>query len=110
MRRRAPPIVVLVLSGVGCGFNPTVLTSDAPKPGVGQAPDAEKYVEFVKGGKVVAKEVATVISADDMAKIAKSRRPAANSAKVETLKGNDYTRIWINKSGNNYLINLPTGS
>jgi hypothetical protein len=86
------------------------LTGDAPKPGVGQAPDAEKYVEFVKGGKVVAKEVATVISAEDMAKIAKSRRPAANSAKVETLKGNDYTRIWINKSGNNYLINLPTGS
>jgi hypothetical protein len=26
------------------------LTNDAPKPGVGQAPDAEKYVEFVKGG------------------------------------------------------------
>jgi hypothetical protein len=86
------------------------LTGDAPKPGVGQAPDAEKYVEFLKGGKVVAKEVATVISAEDMGKIAKSRRPAANSAKVETLKGNDYTRIWINKSGNNYLINLPTGS
>jgi len=86
------------------------LTGEDAKPGVGQAPDAEKYVEFVKGGKVVAKEVATVISADDMAKIAKSRRPAANSAKVETLKGNDYTRIWINKSGNNYLINLPTGS
>ena len=53
------------------------LTNDAPpKPGVGQAPDAEKYVEFVKGGKVVAREVATVISAEDMAKIAKSRRPA----------------------------------
>ncbi len=87
------------------------LTNDAPpKPGVGQAPDAEKYVEFVKGGKVVAREVATVISAEDMAKIAKSRRPAANSAKVETLKGNDYTRIWINKGQNNYLINLPTGS
>ncbi len=86
------------------------LTGDAPKPGVGQAPDAEKYVEFLRGGKVVAKEVATVISAEDMAKIAKSRRPAANSAKVEMLKGNDYTRIWINKDKTNYLINLPTGS
>jgi len=86
------------------------LTGESAKPGVGQAPDAEKYVEFLKGGKVVAKEVATVISAEDMAKIAKSRRPAANSAKVEMLKGNDYTRIWINKSGNNYLINLPMGS
>jgi hypothetical protein len=86
------------------------LTNDSPKPGVGQAPDAETYVEFVKGGKVVAREVATVISAEDMGKIAKSKRPAANTAKVETLKGNDYTRIWINRKNVNYLINLPTGS
>jgi hypothetical protein len=84
------------------------LTGDAPKPGVGQAPDAEKYVEFVKGGKVVAREVATVISAQDMAQIAKSKRPAANSSKVETLKGDDYVRVWINKGDNNYLVNLPS--
>jgi hypothetical protein len=86
------------------------LTNDSPKPGVGQAPDAETWVEFMKGGKVVGKEVATVISADDMAKIAKSKRPAAGSAKVEMLKGNDYTRVWINHGGINYLINLPTGA
>jgi hypothetical protein len=86
------------------------LTGEDAKPGVGQAPDAEKYVEFVKGGKVVAKEVATVISAEDMAKIAKSRRPAAGTAKVETLKGNDYVRVWVNKAGTNYLVNLPAGS
>jgi len=28
------------------------LTTDEPKPGVGQNPSAEKYVEFVRGGKV----------------------------------------------------------
>ena len=86
------------------------LTSDAPKPGVGQAPDAEKYVEFVRGGNVVAREVATVISAEDIAKIAKSGRPKANSSKGELLKGGDYYRIWINRGGTNYLINFPVSS
>ena len=83
------------------------LTSDAPKPGVGQAPDAEKYVEFVKGGKVVGREVATVVSAEDIAKIAKGKKPARNSASVELLKGGDYYRVWINRGGTNYIINMP---
>lgn len=86
------------------------LTSDAPKPGVGQAPDAEKYVEFMKGGKVVAREVATVISKDEIGKVAKGKAPAPGTAKVELLKGGDYYRVWINRGGNNYLINLPTGA
>jgi hemin uptake protein HemP len=86
------------------------LTNDAPKPGVGQAADAEKYVEFVKGGKVVAREVATVISAEDIGKIAKSKKPARNAVSTELLKGGDYYRVWINHGGTNYLINLPTGA
>src|SRR5262245_30793525 len=86
------------------------LTSDAPKPGVGQAPDAEKYVEFLKGGKVVAREVATVIGKDDIAKVAKGKAPAPGTVKAELLKGGDYYRVWINRGGNNYLINLPTGA
>jgi hypothetical protein len=84
------------------------LTTDEPKPGVGQSPDAEKWVEFVKGGKVAGREVATVISSADIGKVAKGKKPAANSSSVELLKGGDYYRVWINKGGNNYLINLPT--
>jgi len=84
------------------------LTNDAPKPGVGQAPDAEKYVEFMKGGKVVAREVATVISAEDISKVAKGKKPARNGSSTELLKGGDYYRVWINHGGTNYLINLPT--
>jgi len=86
------------------------LTNDAPKPGAGQAPDAEKYVEFVRGGKVVGRELATVISADDIGKVAKGKKPARNSASAELLKGGDYYRVWINRNGTNYLINLPTGA
>jgi hypothetical protein len=83
------------------------LTSDEPKPGVGQSPGAERYVEFLKGGKVVAREVATVINQEEIAKIAKAKKPGPNSSSVELLKGGDYYRVWINKGGDNYLINLP---
>jgi hypothetical protein len=86
------------------------LTNDEPKPGLGQSPGAERYVEFLKGGKVVAREVATVISQEEIAKIAKAKKPGPNSSSVELLKGGDYYRVWINRGGENYLINLPVGS
>jgi hypothetical protein len=83
------------------------LTPDEPKPAVGQAPGAERYVEFVRGGKVIGREVATVVTAEDIGKIAKGARPKPGSAKVEMLKGGNYWRVWINKGGTNYIINLP---
>jgi hypothetical protein len=86
------------------------LTDETPKPGVGQSPDAERYVEFVRGGKVVAREVATVVSDADVKSIVKGPAPARGSSRVDVLKGNDYVRVWINRGGNNYLINLPAGA
>ena len=87
------------------------LTDEAPpKPGVGQTADAERYVEFVKAGKVVAKEVATVISDADVKTVLKGPAPARGGVRVDLLKGNDYVRVWINRGGNNYLINLPAGA
>jgi len=83
------------------------LTTDEPKPAVGQDPAAEKYVEFVKGGKVAGREVASVIGPEDIGKIAKGKKPGRNSSTVELLKGGDYLRVWINKGGTNYLINMP---
>jgi hypothetical protein len=83
------------------------LTDDTPKPGVGQSPDAERYVEFVRGGKVVGREVATVVSDADAKTVIKGPAPAKNSARVDMLKGNDYVRVWINRGGTNYLINMP---
>ena len=83
------------------------LTSDEPKPAVGQSPNSERYVEFVRGGKVVGREVATVVSAEDIGSIAEGRKPKANSSIVQMLKGGDYWRVWINRGGNNYIINMP---
>ncbi|MNC90267.1 hypothetical protein D3C83_63450 [compost metagenome] len=86
------------------------LTGDQPQPGAGQSPDAERYVEFLRGGKVMAREVATVISNADIGAIAKGKRPAAGTSQVELLKGNDYLRVWINRGGMHYIINLPVSS
>jgi hypothetical protein len=83
------------------------LTTDIPKPGVGQSPDGERYVEFVRGGKVVAREVATVVPQAEIAEVADGPRPASGGSRVEMLKGNDYVRVWINRAGMNYLIHLP---
>jgi hypothetical protein len=85
-------------------------TSDRPQPAAGQTPDAEQFVEFVQGGKVIAREVATVIAASDVATVMKSKGPAPGSSLVELLKGNEYVRVWINKGGTHYIINLPTGA
>ena len=83
------------------------LAADTPKPGVGQSPDSERYVEFVQGGKVVGRELATVVSAADISQVAKGSRPPAGGSKVELLKGEDYVRVWINRGGTNYIINMP---
>jgi hypothetical protein len=87
------------------------LTGDIPKPAVGQSPDAERYVEFVRGGKVVGREVATLVSAAEVGPIAKGDKPpASGGSKVELLKGNDYLRVWINRGGTHYFIHLPVSA
>jgi len=86
------------------------LTADEPKPAIGQSPDSEKFVEFVRGGKVVAREVATVVANADVATLVKGPKPANGSVRVDVLKGNDYVRVWINKGGQNYLIHLPSAA
>ncbi len=83
------------------------LTGDTPKPGVGQSPDAERYVEFVRGGKVVGREVATIVPQAEIAQVADGPRPAPGGARVEMLKGDDYVRVWINRSGTHYILHLP---
>ena len=86
------------------------LTSDSPKPAIGETPNAEKYVEFVRGGKVVGRELAVVVPASDVPKIAKGPHPKGNGVRVDTLKGGDYVRVWIAKGGENYIINMPPAS
>jgi hypothetical protein len=68
---------------------------------------AERWVEFVRGGKVLGREVVTIVPQAEISLVQKDSPPARNGAKVETLKGGDYVRVWINRNGNYYLIHLP---
>ena len=83
------------------------LTTDQPRGVVGQTPEAERYVEFVRGGKVVGRELATIVSDADAKSVLKMGSPAPGAVRVELLKGDDYIRVWINRGGNNYIIHLP---
>jgi hypothetical protein len=82
------------------------LANDSVSSVVGQSPDAEKWVEFVQGGQVKGKELATVVTGPDAKTVLKGKAPAAGSSRVDTLKGADYVRVWINKGGTTYLIHL----
>jgi hypothetical protein len=73
----------------------------------GQTKASERWVEFVRGGKVVGREVVTIVPQAEIGLVQKDTPPARNAAKVETLKGGDYVRVWINRGGNYYLIHLP---
>jgi hypothetical protein len=84
------------------------LTADtASQEAKGQTKSLERWAEFVKGGKVAGREVVTIVPQADISKVQKDTPPKPNSAKVETLKGGDYVRVWINKGGNHYLMHLP---
>lgn len=83
------------------------LTNDRPTAAVGQSPTAACWVEFLKDQTVVGREVATVISNDEIATVAKGPGPAPNDSRVDVLKGGEYIRAWINHASANYLINLP---
>jgi len=84
------------------------LTADtASQEAKGQTKSLERWAEFVKGGKVAGREVVTIVPQADISKVQKDAPPRPNSSKVETLKGGDYVRVWINKGGNHYLMHLP---
>ena len=84
------------------------LTPDTASPTAkGQTSSLERWAEFVKGGKVVGREVVTIIPQADIAKVQKDTPPHANASKIETLKGGDYMRLWINRGGNHYLMHFP---
>jgi len=85
------------------------VTTDAPSQAApGESPGLERWAEFLKGGKVVGREVVTIVPQAEIKQVEKDTPPAANSSKVETLKGGDYVRLWINKGGNHYLVHFPT--
>ena len=82
---------------------------DAAPPAVGII--RERWGEFVQGGKVVGREVASIIPADEVKDTQQGpdlpgKQPRAGT-RVDILKGGDYVRVWITRQGVQYLIHMP---
>ncbi len=82
------------------------LTDQTAPPVSGQTVSEERWVEFVQGGQVKGREIATVLTNTEAKTIAK-QGVHTGGAKIQTLIGNEYLRVWINKGGTNYLVHLP---
>jgi len=80
----------------------TPATPQAP----GQTPQYERWAEFMRNGKTVAREVVTIVPASDIKQVAEQNPPPSGGYRAEVLKGNDYLRLWINRGGNHYLIHF----
>ena len=80
----------------------------ASPPAKGQSEGLERWVEFVQRGQVKGREVVTIIPQSEINQVQKDAPPRLNASKVETLKGGDFLRVWINRGGNHYLLHLPT--
>jgi len=81
------------------------LTGEHAKPLPGQSEDAEQMVEFVSGGRVVARDVAEVMPGSTGA--VGTSGGATGGARVERLKADDFLRVSMNREGDRYLIYLP---
>jgi hypothetical protein len=86
------------------------LTADEAKPDAkGSTEQLERWVEFVKGGQVAGREVVSIVPSSEKQLVQKDTPPPSGGSKVETLKGGDYVRVWINRGGNYYLVHLVKG-
>jgi len=88
------------------------LTAQEAKPDAkGASENTERWVEFLQKGAVKGREVVSIVPQNEVKNVVKDTPPSANGTpKVQTLKGNDYMRVWFNKGGNHYLIYFPTGA
>lgn len=82
------------------------LTTEAPPKVVGQTVEETRWVEFMRGSTVAGREVATVLTPEEMAKVA-DRPRGRGAVLIQTLKGGDYLRVWVSHGGQHVLIHLP---
>jgi hypothetical protein len=83
------------------------LTPDRPTPRAGQSREAQRWVEFVSNGKVIAREVAEVLQDDDLPAVGASSLPVRSGTRVDILKGGEFLRISVKRDRERYLVYLP---
>jgi hypothetical protein len=83
------------------------LTGEHPDPPIGQPRNAQEWIEFIKDGKVVAREAAEILYDDDLTPVGASSQKARPGTRVEMLKGGEFLRISVKRERDRYLIYLP---
>jgi hypothetical protein len=107
-RVRLPRSVTADGKPLAAGTYEVRLTAQPSKPdAVGASEELERWVEFVQGGKVVGREVVSIVPQGEVKLVTKDAPPPAGGSKVQVLRGNDYLRVWINRAGNHYLVHFP---
>ena len=87
------------------------VTAQESKPDVvGQTEALERWAEFVQRGEVKGREVVSIVPDAESKLVVKDTPPRSGGSKVQVLRGNEYVRVWFNKGGTHYLINLATGT
>ena len=87
-----------------------VTAQEAKPEAVGTTEPLERWAEFSQKGEVKGREVVTIVPSSEIKMVVKDAPPPAGAARVQTLRGNDYIRVWVNKGGNHYLIHLPASA
>ena len=87
-----------------------VTPQEARPEAVGTTEPLERWADFIQGGSVKGREVVTIVPESEIKMVVKDAPPRPGASKVQTLRGNDYLRVWVNRGGNHYLIHLPTGA
>jgi hypothetical protein len=103
---RIPRAVMANGQSLAAGSYTVRVSADAVTPVVGQPAGSERWVEFVQGGQVKARELASVVPSSNIKAVGKVTPPKPGASRVELLRGAEYLRVWINEDGTHYFINL----
>lgn len=103
---RLPSAVLANGQRLAAGTYAVRVTNAPVTPVVGQTPAESRWVEFVQGDAVRGRELATVLTPAELAKISAGRRVAPGATRVDLLRGGDYVRVWFNQDGTHYLVHL----
>ena len=83
-----------------------VVTDESPADPSGQPHEAQRWVEFVRDGMVVAREIAEVFPHPETP-VGTSSASGAPRAVVQKLKADDFLRVSVNAANARYLVYLP---
>jgi hypothetical protein len=84
------------------------LTTETAKPVVGQTASSERWVEFMRDGKTVGRELAPYVKQAEVEAVTPpSSVPSRGGQRVQALRESEYLRIWFNHDGDQVLVYLP---